>query len=134
MDVRRAIAPALALWLSGVCCLLMCAAVCGEPGAGAASARDCCARSAEIEAEEAACSGPAIGGPATHAAGTCCFLSTRAAAHVPRPDTSAAPLASPDARVSTVVPTPVEPPAPPRATVLATSRGDTPLRCCVFLI
>jgi hypothetical protein len=33
MRFDRAIAPVLALWLSGVCCLLLCLSVCGQPAA-----------------------------------------------------------------------------------------------------
>ena len=134
VDLRRAIAPALAFWLSGACCLLLCAAVCGEARADASAERDCCTRNAEIEAEEAASCRTAIGTPTDKPHGECCFLSTRAATNVPLPDGSGAPAVPPAPRVSAIVLAAAAPAGPLPQPVPATSRGDTYLRCCVLLI
>ena len=132
MRVDRAIAPVLALWLSGVCCLLLCASVCTDREPASAE-RGCCVRSAEIEAEEA-CEGAAMGVEGSGAGGTCCFLSSRRATSAPLPDGFGTPAAPP---VSGTVPDAVAAAPDARiavATLPVQNRGDTYLRCCVFLI
>ena len=131
MQLRRAIAPVLAVWLSGLCCLLMCTAVCAEP---AVVRGDCCARNAAIAAEEEACSGPAIAGEASPSESGCCFLTSRVATTATMPEAPAVAAAPAAVSAATVVFAVVDPDSPPPAAVPATSRGDTYLRCCVFLI
>lgn len=133
MRVDRAIAPVLALWLSGVCCLLLCASVCADR-APASAEHGCCARSAEIEAEESCGAGAAIGVEGSGAGGTCCFLSSRHATSAPLPDGFGTPAAPP---VSSTVPAAVAAAPDARVAVVTLpvqNRGDTYLRCCVFLI
>ena len=133
MRVDRAIAPVLALWLSGVCCLLLCVSVCGEPAAASPAEHSCCARSAEIEAEES-CEGPAIAVEGQGAGGTCCFLASRSTTNAPLPDGSYAPAAPPVTGVAPVA-VAAAPAAPVQiASAPVQNRGDTYLRCCVFLI
>lgn len=133
MRVDRAIAPVLALWLSGVCCLLLCVSVCAESAAASSAKRGCCARGVEIDAE-ASCDGPAIAGEGQGAGGACCFLSSRPMTNAPLPDGSQAPVAA-SATSSAPVAVATAPVAPAFvAAPLARNRGDTYLRCCVFLI
>jgi hypothetical protein len=133
MRVDRAIAPVLALWLSGICCLLLCVSVCAEPAAASSAEHGCCTRSAEIEAE-ASCDGPAIAGEGQGAGSTCCFLTSRHATNAPLPDGSPAPVAA-CATSSAPVAVATAPVAPAYvAAPLVQNRGDTYLRCCVFLI
>ena len=132
MRVDRAIAPILALWLSGVCCLLLCVSVCAEPASTPAE-HDCCARSAAIEAEES-CEGAVIAVEGRGSGGTCCFLASRHATNAPLPEGSSAPLAPPVAGAAPVAVAAAPMARVPVAAAPVQNRGDTYLRCCVFLI
>ena len=132
MRVDRAIAPVLALWLSGVCCLLLCVSVCAEAATPSAD-HGCCARSAEIEAE-ASCEGPAIAVEGRGGDGSCCFLGSRHATNAPLPDLSSSPLAPPATGTAPIVVAASVADRPAVAALPVQNRGDTYLRCCVFLI
>jgi hypothetical protein len=136
MRIARAIAPALAVWLSGVACLLACTSMCAR----AADARPggehpCCHRSAEIEAEESGCAAA----PAAEVRGepsfdSCCFLRSRASLPGPVPKSVGAPLAPAVDRGVAIAADPAPPAAAPAAAFPVLNRGSTYLRCCVFLI
>lgn len=144
----RLITPLLLVWLSGVGCLLHCAAICasGAPEAhDAAAARPaeasgehaCCHAPGELDAGDAA--GEAPGGlPAARAlrgdgaTDSCCMLAGRRSIRAPVPDGVDAPVvvarryAGPLAAAA--------PPVLPARSLPVLNRGDTHLRCCVFLI
>ncbi len=138
MRLTRAIAPVLVVWLSGVACLLVCASMCARTAEAAEHQQRhaCCARSAEIEAEESCDAAPPGADMRAEASLTeCCLLTARASTRAPLPQGFAIPLAPAVARVAptvaiadgTVVPIPT-------ASAPVLNRGDTHLRCCVFLI
>ena len=133
----RAIAPALAVWLSGVACLLACAAMCGRAAAAEHPAveRACCHRSAEIEAEESGCAAlPSDELRGEPSLASCCFLRARASIPGPVPKSVAAPLAAPVACGVPTVENFAGAPIAAAASFPVLNRGDTHLRCCVFLI
>jgi hypothetical protein len=136
MKLERAIAPVLAVLLSGIACLAVCAFGCRAEASGPPAMRACCSRSAAIDAEESCARGPA----SSHMEGvpsleTCCFFAGRADARLtpPRDDGAGGAVAPERARIVLV-------PAAAGVRIAFTSagpprdRGDTHLRCCVFLI
>ena len=135
MFPTRAIAPALAVWLSGIACLLACTSMCARAADHSAPARACCHRSAEIEAEESG----AVTGAVAELRGepsldSCCFLRARASVPGPVPKSVDAPLAPPVARDVVASDAAARPQTAAVASFPPLNRGDTHLRCCVFLI
>src|SRR5262249_38596789 len=131
-----AIVPALAIWLSGLACLIVCASTCARAEAApTAHPRACCARSAQIEAEEscgALVSLDEIRGEPSFDG--CCFLTARSTTQAPVPKSFTVVPSSALARTDFWIEcdASLPQPSPPATPVL--DRGDTHLRCCVFLI
>ena len=127
----------LTLWLSGILCLVAC--VRDETGVAKylELVRPCCVQSAQLDAEEA-CTTTPIGVPRmerTPSFETCCFLvahgDTQApvSSSRPMPDSPAADGASMSSVVRDGSTVDAE-----SSALHVQNRGDTHLRCCVFLI
>ena len=136
----RVLASFLLVWMSGVACLLHCATVCAH--AATEEARSCSAM-AETASDSCCCEEEAAetievepGRDAARGvteASSCCLLRAREAAPAPVPasvDAPAIEAAAPAIQVLAAS-TPVY--SGDRAQPIR-NRGDTYLRCCVFLI
>jgi hypothetical protein len=138
----KLVAPALTVWLSGLACLLTCAAVCyGAEASGCKTemegshgeAHSCCtAREARHERSEADSAAMDVREDESEADG-CCFSTARPTMTAPLPVPIVVADALPASEFAPPVPDAV---AAPRAVAVvpAVSRGDTYLRCCVLLI
>jgi hypothetical protein len=143
-SVGRVVVPALVVWLSGLACLLTCAAVCygaRTPACGTgveeshttAKAHACCAvKGASHETAETTSDAMAVREDHSEA-GTCCFSTARPTMTAPLPLPVTVAAALPAIQFTPPVP---DRDAAPRAVaaVPPLSRGDTYLRCCVLLI
>jgi hypothetical protein len=125
----RLLVAGLLFSTSGLACLLLCATVCAE---NAPKARACCHESAEERAASGGVDGVAI--DRTRDAAGCCMLRARNTLAAPVPSGFDAP-ASPPPSSATLVVAPAAPlPTAPVVSGPVHNRGDTHLRCCVFLI
>lgn len=131
----RIVAPALAVWLSGVICLMCCSEICRAEtdDCHGTTEPSCCAP--KTEALDADVEPPAaLSVPLESAPARGCMLSTaRPDIEAPLPDGSLTAPALP-AMVDVPVASRPEPIAGVASTYPVRSRGDTHLRCCVFLI
>ncbi len=131
----RILAPAITVWLSGMLCLITCLAVCASSAAAceASSEHSCCERmrdTADDDAEPpASLSAESVAGTS----GCCLMFGNRPTVEGPqRHDTS---IDADDAeRFVASVRTSGADVARFASTLPVRSRGDTYLRCCVFLI
>lgn len=135
MRGTRTIAATVVFWLSGLACLVVCATGCAEAKGAASHVPACCARSAAIDAEascEAGLPGDVLRGEPSFA--SCCFLAARPDGRAPAPgnafpDAPAAEPAGVDLRLRSA-----SAPVDPAPVEYLPDRGDTHVRCCVFLI
>ena len=140
--VGRTLVPLLLVWLSGVGCLLYCATLCQT------SAPESCAPAPAVAAEHACCTDSGETAEAetpatlpnqralraeTHST-TCCMLARRGSVEAPVPDGVHSPAATGVRRHDLPVAAAASAPAIPVRHAPPRSRGDTHLRCCVFLI
>lgn len=151
---NRPVVAGLAMWLSGLVCLFCCAATCAAStdhcamddsamvGSVQSEAQEngehaCCAK--QRRAEEAKTAAKARISPdgaitTERDPEVCCALKARLTAAVPLPVPPQIPgveLVAVTLPVLIVEPTPI---AYPRDAIPPLNRGDTHLRCCVFLI
>ena len=137
----RVLASLLLVWVSGAACLLHCATICAADVVEEASghcatmaeepAASCCCDEEPAETVEVEEGHDAVRGVSE--ASACCLLRAREAFPAPVPTSVDAPAVEP---ASVELPTlaAVEPPCPTDSALPIRNRGDTYLRCCVFLI
>lgn len=131
----RLLAPAITVWLSGALCLITCLAVCASSAAAceASSDHSCCERmsqSADADSEPpASISAESV----TGASGCCLMFGSRPTVEGPQRHETSIHSESAERFIASVQPAGQDV-ARYASTLPVRSRGDTYLRCCVFLI
>lgn len=131
----RLLAPAITVWLSGMLCLITCLAVCASSAAacGASSEHSCCERMRDTADDDAEPLASLSAESVARTSGCCLMLGNRPTVEGPqRHDTSVD--ADYAERFVASVRTSGADVARFASTLPVRSRGDTYLRCCVFLI
>lgn len=131
----RMLAPAITVWLSGALCLLSCLAVCGASTMACEKPKEssCCAESCEIAGSDAE-QGPMLAAGSISGVSHVCSMFGRRPP-VDGPQRHPLPVDSDvQARFVATVAAPVPVDSRYSSTLPVRSRGDTHLRCCVFLI
>ena len=131
----RFLAPAITVWLSGALCLITCLAVCATSASAceATTKASCCAESCDERDSDVEPLASLSAVSVTGTSGCCLMFGRRPTVEGPQRHESTIDADGPQRFfVSAVV---AGPDAPGRhSTLPVRSRGDTYLRCCVFLI
>lgn len=131
----RLLAPAITVWLSGALCLITCLAVCASSAAAceASSEHSCCERMNQASDADAEPTASISAESVTGVSGCCLMLGNRPTVEGPQRHETSIDAESSERLIASVQPAGQDV-ARFASTLPVRSRGDTYLRCCVFLI
>ena len=131
----RLIAPAITVWLSGALCLITCLAVCASSATAceASSEHSCCERMSEAADADAEPPASISAESVTGVSGCCLMFGNRPTVEGPQRVETSIDADAPERFIASVQPAGQDV-ARFVSTLPVRSRGDTYLRCCVFLI
>lgn len=131
----RLLAPAITVWLSGALCLITCLAVCASSAAAceASSEHSCCERMREVADDDAEPPASLSAESVAGVSGCCLMFGNRPTVEGPQRHETSIDADVADGFVAAVRPAGLDV-ARFASALPVRSRGDTYLRCCVFLI